>query len=98
MKPKQDYLWVYLFTSAFGFAPTVATSALKTLADKAGIVCGGTNNPGNLSFAEVIGASVGIAFPFFRIVTSCRSEDLQFEKNLYGLEPSRPTRHSPICR
>ncbi len=65
----QDYLWVYLFAGAIGFATTVAEPALLAVAIKANQVSGGTITVKGLRFAVAIGVALGVALGVFRIVT-----------------------------
>jgi hypothetical protein len=64
-----DYLWVYLFAAAIGFATTVAEPALLAVAIKANQVSGGTITVRGLRFAVAIGVAIGVALGTFRIVT-----------------------------
>jgi len=64
-----DYLWVYVFAGAIGFATTVAEPALLAVAIKANQVSGGTITVRGLRFAVAIGVAVGVALGVFRIVT-----------------------------
>ena len=64
-----DYLWIYVFAVAIGFATTVAEPALMAVAMKANQVSGGTISVRGLRFAVAIGASIGVAVGVFRIVT-----------------------------
>ena len=64
-----DYLWVYLFAAAIGFATTVAEPALLAVAIKANQVSGGTITVRGLRYAVAIGVAVGVALGGFRIVT-----------------------------
>ncbi len=64
-----DYLWVYLFAAAIGFATTVAEPALLAVAIKANQVSGGTITVRGLRYAVAIGVSVGVALGVFRIIT-----------------------------
>lgn len=65
----QDYLWVYLFACAIGFATTMAEPALVAVAIKANAVSGGTISSGGLRIAVAIGVAVGLGLGTFRIVT-----------------------------
>lgn len=65
----QDYLWVYVFGAAIGFATTVAEPALIAVAMKASSVSGGTITGWGLRVAVAIGVAIGIALGTFRIVT-----------------------------
>ena len=65
----QDYMWVYAFAAAIGFATTVAEPALLAVAIKANQVSGGTITVRGLRFAVALGVAVGVALGTFRIVT-----------------------------
>jgi hypothetical protein len=65
----RDYLWVYAFGAAIGFATTVAEPALIAVAMKAASVSGGTITVRGLRIAVAIGVAIGIALGTFRIVT-----------------------------
>jgi len=64
-----DYLWVYIFAGAIGFATTVAEPALIAVSIKANQVSGGTITVNGLRFAVAVGVAVGVALGAFRIVT-----------------------------
>jgi hypothetical protein len=64
-----DYLWVYLFAGAIGFATTIAEPALIAVALKANQVSGGTVTVRGLRIAVAIGVAIGVALGTFRIVT-----------------------------
>lgn len=64
-----DYLWVYVFAAAIGFATTVAEPALIAVSIKANQVSGGTITVNGLRFAVAIGVAAGVALGAFRIVT-----------------------------
>ncbi len=64
-----DYLWVYVFAAAIGFATTVAEPALIAVSIKANQVSAGTITVNGLRFAVAIGVAVGVALGAFRIVT-----------------------------
>lgn len=64
-----DYMWVYVFAAAIGFATTVAEPALLAVAIKANQVSGGTITVRGLRYAVAIGVAVGVALGVFRIVT-----------------------------
>lgn len=64
-----DYIWVYLFAAAIGFATTIAEPALIAVAIKANQVSGGTITVNGLRFAVAIGVAIGVAMGAFRIVT-----------------------------
>jgi len=65
----RDYLWVYAFGAAIGFATTVAEPALIAVAMKAASVSGGTITAWGLRIAVAIGVAIGISLGTFRIVT-----------------------------
>jgi len=65
----QDYMWVYIFAAAIGFATTIAEPALIAVAIKASDVSGGAINIWGLRIAVAIGVAIGIALGTFRIVT-----------------------------
>ena len=65
----RDYLWVYIFAAAIGFATTVAEPALIAVSIKANQVSGGTITVNGLRFAVAVGVAVGVALGAFRIVT-----------------------------
>jgi len=64
-----DYLWVYAFAAAIGFATTVAEPALLAVAIKANQVSGGTITVRGLRYAVAVGVAAGVALGVFRIVT-----------------------------
>jgi hypothetical protein len=64
-----DYIWVYIFAAAIGFATTVAEPALIAVAIKAKQVSGGTITVNGLRFAVAVGVALGVALGSFRIVT-----------------------------
>ena len=64
-----DYMWVYAFAAAIGFATTVAEPALLAVAIKANQVSGGTITVNGLRVAVAIGVAIGVALGAFRIVT-----------------------------
>jgi len=64
-----DYLWVYVFAAAIGFATTVAEPALIAVSIKANQVSGGTITVNGLRFAVAVGVAAGVALGAFRIVT-----------------------------
>jgi hypothetical protein len=65
----QDYLWIYLFAAALGFATTIAEPALIAVAYEASKISGGTISAWGLRLAVAVGVAVGIALGCFRIVT-----------------------------
>jgi hypothetical protein len=64
-----DYMWVYIFAAAIGFATTVAEPALIAVAIKANQVSGGTVTVNGLRFAVAIGVAIGVSLGTFRIVS-----------------------------
>jgi hypothetical protein len=64
-----DYMWVYIFAAAIGFATTIAEPALIAVAIKANHVSGGTVTVNGLRFAVAIGVAFGVALGTFRIVS-----------------------------
>ncbi len=64
-----DYLWVYAFAAAIGFATTVAEPALIAVSLKAEEVSGGSISAMGLRLAVAVGVAVGVALGAFRIVT-----------------------------
>jgi hypothetical protein len=64
-----DYMWVYVFAAAIGFATTVAEPALIAIAIKANQVSAGTVSINGLRFAVAFGVAMGVALGTFRIVT-----------------------------
>lgn len=64
-----DFLWVYAFAAAIGFATTLAEPALMAVAIKANQVSGGTITVKGLRYAVAAGAALGVALGAFRIVT-----------------------------
>lgn len=65
----QDYMWVYIFAAAIGFATTLAEPALLAVAIKAQNVSGGTVSIWGLRTSVAIGVGLGISLGTFRIVT-----------------------------
>jgi hypothetical protein len=64
-----DYVWVYLFAFAIGFATTLAEPALIAVAIKAQNVSAGAISVWGLRTAVAIGVAIGIALGTYRIVT-----------------------------
>ena len=64
-----DYLPVYAFAAAIGFATTVAEPSLVAVAIKARDASGGAVDAWGLRIAVAIGVAVGVALGCFRIVT-----------------------------
>ena len=63
-----DYLWVYVFAAAIGFATTIAEPALIAVALKAHEVSGGTISPWGLRLAVALGVAVGVSVGTYRII------------------------------
>ena len=64
-----DYLLVYAFAAAIGFATTVAEPSLIAVALKAEEVSGGSVGAWGLRIAVAVGVALGVALGCFRIVT-----------------------------
>jgi len=64
-----DFLWIYAFAAAIGFAAAIAEPALMAVAIKANQVSGGTITVRGLRLAVATGAALGVALGAFRIVT-----------------------------
>ncbi len=64
-----DYLLVYVFAAAIGFATTVAEPSLIAVALKAEEVSGGAVRAWGLRLAVAVGVALGVALGCFRIVT-----------------------------
>jgi hypothetical protein len=64
-----DYLWVYLFAAAIGFAATFAEPSLIAVAIKANEVSGGAIGVRGLRLAVAVGVAVGVALGTVRIVS-----------------------------
>jgi len=65
----QDYMWVYIFAAAIGFATTVAEPSLIAITIKAEEVSGGTLRATGLRMAVAIGVAVGVSVGTYRIVS-----------------------------
>ena len=64
-----DYLWVYVFALAIGFATTIAEPSLLAVALKAHQVSGGVIGAWGLRIAVAIGVALGVALGSFRIIS-----------------------------
>ena len=64
-----DYMWVYIFAAAIGFATTIAEPSLIAVAIKAQEVSGGAIGVWGLRIAVAVGVAAGISLGTFRIVT-----------------------------
>lgn len=65
----RDYLWVYVFAAAIGFAAPIAEPSLIAVAIKAHAVSGGTISVWGLRIAVALGAATGITLGTFRLVS-----------------------------
>ena len=65
----RDYILVYVFAAAIGFAATVAEPPLIAVALKAEQVSGGAIGAWGLRIAVAVGVAVGVSLGCFRIVT-----------------------------
>ena len=65
----RDYMLVYAFAAAIGFAATIAEPPLIAVAKKAEEVSGGTIGAWGLRIAVAVGVAVGVSLGCFRIVT-----------------------------
>ena len=64
-----NYLWVYIFAFAIGFATTIAEPSLLAVALKANQVSGGVIGVWGLRAAVALGVAIGIALGTYRIIT-----------------------------
>jgi len=64
-----DYIWVYAFAAAIGFATTVAEPSLIAVSLKAQEVSGGTLRAVELRIAVAIGVAFGVSVGAYRIVS-----------------------------
>ena len=65
----RNYVWIYVFAAAIGFATTIAEPSLIAVALKANQVSGGGISTWGLRVAVAIGVAVGVSLGTFRIVT-----------------------------
>ncbi|MBT4888305.1 MAG: DUF1538 domain-containing protein [Rhodospirillales bacterium] len=65
----RDYMWVYVFAFAIGFATTVAEPSLIAVAIKAEEISGGALNATGLRLAVAFGVAVGVSLGAYRIVS-----------------------------
>ncbi len=65
----RDFLWVYIFAAAVGFATAIAEPALIAVSLKAEEVSGGALKAFGLRIAVAVGVAAGVALGSFRIVT-----------------------------
>lgn len=64
-----DYMWVYIFAAAIGFATTIAEPSLLAVAIKAEEVSGGAITIWGLRISVAIGVAIGISLGTFRIIS-----------------------------
>lgn len=64
-----DYLWVYAFAAAIGFATTIAEPSLMAVAMKAHTASGGAVSVWGLRITVALGVALGVMLGAFRIVT-----------------------------
>lgn len=65
----RDYMWVYVFAFAIGFATTIAEPSLIAVAIKAQEISGGTLSALWLRLAVALGVAVGVSLGSYRIVS-----------------------------
>jgi len=65
----RDYMWVYVFAAAIGFATTAAEPSLIAVALKAEQISGGAINATALRLAVAVGVAAGVSLGAFRIVS-----------------------------
>jgi len=65
----RDYMWVYVFAAAIGFATTVAEPSLIAITIKAEEVSGGALQAVGLRMAVAIGVAIGVSVGTYRIVS-----------------------------
>jgi len=64
-----DYLWVYAFALAIGFATTIAEPALIAVGMKAEQISGGAISGWGLRLSVAAGVAIGVAIGCYRIVS-----------------------------
>jgi len=64
-----DYIWVYVFAAAMGFATTIAEPSLIAVSLKAQEVSGGTLRAFELRIAVAFGVAIGVSLGAYRIVS-----------------------------
>lgn len=64
-----DYLWVYCFAAAIGFATTVAEPSLIAVSIRAQTISGGSISAFGLRMAVAFGVAFGVALGAYRIVS-----------------------------
>ena len=65
----RDYMWVYIFAAAIGFATTAAEPSLIAVALKAQQVSGGAIQAWGLRLAVALGVAIGVSLGAYRIVS-----------------------------
>lgn len=65
----RDYMWVYIFAGAIGFATTVAEPSLIAITLKAEEVSGGALKAFGLRMAVALGVAIGVSVGAYRIVS-----------------------------
>jgi len=65
----RDYMWVYVFAAAIGFATTAAEPSLIAVALKAQQVSGGAIQAWGLRLAVALGVAIGVSLGAYRIVS-----------------------------
>jgi len=65
----RDYLWVYAFALAIGFATTIAEPALIAVGMKAEQISGGAISAWGLRLSVAVGVAIGVAIGCYRIVS-----------------------------
>ncbi|MGB0681760.1 MAG: DUF1538 domain-containing protein [Magnetovibrionaceae bacterium] len=65
----QDYMWVYVFAAAIGFATTIAEPSLIAVSIKAEEISGGAISEMGLRLAVAVGVAAGVSIGAYRIVS-----------------------------
>ena len=65
----RDYMWVYVFGFAIGFATTIAEPSLIAVANKVQEISGGSLDAMGLRLAVAFGVAVGVSLGAYRIVS-----------------------------
>jgi len=65
----RDYMWVYIFAAAIGFATAAAEPSLIAVAIKAQHVSGGAIRAWGLRLAVSLGVAIGVSLGAYRIVS-----------------------------
>lgn len=65
----RDYMWVYIFAAAIGFATTAAEPSLIAVAIKAEQISAGAIKASGLRAAVALGVAVGVSLGAYRIVS-----------------------------